>query len=72
MKIFFDNCRLDGYFEDSDVKFGIGWYRHHKDNKWRGWTFQVYFWPWLVNINYVSNWVEYDKKINYRKYKDKK
>lgn len=72
MKIWFEHCRLDGYFEDCDVKFGIGWYRHHKDHKWFGFTIHFYLLHWVVVANYVNNWAEYDKKINYRKYRDKK
>ena len=72
MKIFFSCCDLKSYFYDEGVKFGIGWYKHHKGHKWKGFTFQLYLYFWLVCINYVNNWAEYDKKINYRKYKKDK
>jgi len=66
MKILFDYCSLKHYTDgDTEVKFGIGWYKHHKSNKWWGFTIQFYFMPWLFNVTYVDNWKEYDKKINY-------
>ena len=69
MKIWFEYCGLNGYLSDdaADVKFGIGWYKHSENHKWRGLTIQLYLFPWLVSINFVNNWVEYDKRIN-RKY----
>lgn len=65
MKIWFEYCGLEGYMMDApEVKFGIGWYKHSKDHKWKGFTIQLYLSPWLVSINFVSNWKEYDKRIN--------
>lgn len=69
MKIFFNHCTLDNFFTDSSVKLGIGWYRHFKDYKWWGLTFEFYLLKWVVTVTYVSNWHEYDKKVNYRKYR---
>jgi hypothetical protein len=66
MKLWFDYCNLSGYMiDDSNVKFGIGWYRHSKDHKWFGLTIQFYMLYWLVNIHFVDNYAEYDKKVNY-------
>ena len=69
MKIWLSTCDLDCYFEDSNVKFGIGWFRHHKNHKWFGFTFHIYLLYWLVSINYVDNYKEYDKKIHYKRTK---
>ena len=69
MKIWFETCHLDGYFEDSSVKFGIGWYHHHKDHKWKGFTVQFYGFGRVLCMNCVDNYKEYDKRINYRKSK---
>lgn len=71
MRIWFEKCHLDSYFDDSNVKVGIGWYRHHKGHKWFGFSIHFYLYRWVVVFNYVDNYVEYDKKINYRKYKKK-
>jgi hypothetical protein len=68
MKIFFSQCDLRSYmYGDSNVKLGIGWYRHHKDHKWFGLTVEFYLLFWMVNVNFVSNWKEYDKRINRRR-----
>jgi hypothetical protein len=73
MKFWFDQCNLKAYMDgDSQVKLGIGWYRHHKNHKWFGFTIQFYLYFILLNFTYVDNYAEYDKKINYRKYKEKK
>ena len=69
MKIWLSHSPLDNFFTDSSVKLGIGWYRHFKGHKWFGLTFEIYLFKWVLFINYVSNWQEYDKKVNYRKYK---
>lgn len=66
MRIFFNYCHLDGYIEDSNVKLGIGWYKHHKGHKYFGFTLEFYLFIWLFQFNYVDNWIEYDKKINRR------
>jgi hypothetical protein len=68
MKIWFSHCDLDNFFTDASVKLGIGWYRHYKGHKWWGATVEIYLIKWVVMVNYVSNWNEYDKKVNYRKY----
>lgn len=68
MKIWFDYCGLDGYMmNDSHVKLGVGWYKHYNMHPWKGWTVQFYLYKWLVNLNWVSNWAEYDKRINGRR-----
>lgn len=64
MKIFFGHCQLDRFFDDSNVKLGIGWCKHHKSHKWFGFTVYFYLVRWLAHVNYVSDWKEYDKKIN--------
>lgn len=71
MKLWFEQCPLEYLHEDSNVKFGIGWYRHHRRLKWWGVTVEFYVFKWMISANYVSNWQEYDKKINWRKYKKK-
>lgn len=72
MRLFFNYCHLNSY-SDSDVKFGIGWYRHFKGHKWFGFSITLYLLTRMITINYVSNYKEYDKRINHRKYiKDKK
>lgn len=75
MKIWFDYCNLSGYMmDDSNVKLGIGWYNHSSKHKWFGFTIQFYLLYWLIHVNFVDNYAEYDKKINYWKYRkrDKK
>ena len=67
MKIWFDCCDLDYFFTDSNVKLGIGWYRHFKGHKWWGATIEIYLIRKIVFINFVSNWKEYDKRMNFRK-----
>ena len=67
MKLWLDSCRLSGYMDaDCDVKLGIGWFRHHKDHKWKGLTIHLYLYVWLVGIHVVDNYKEYNKKINYK------
>ena len=50
-------------FDDSDVWFGIGGFKHHKDHKWTGYTINLYLLKRLIQFTYVSNWTEYEKKI---------
>lgn len=71
MKIWFDYNYI---YEDPDfdMKLGIGWYKHHHSFKWKGLTVKFYLFFWLISVTFVSNWNEYDKKVNYRKYRDKK
>jgi hypothetical protein len=64
MRVWLDCNILDHFFDDSSVKLGIGWYRHHPDHRWKGITIHIYLLRWLVSINLVDNWVEYNKKIN--------
>jgi hypothetical protein len=65
MKLWFGYCKL--YSDDwGDVKFGIGWYRHSKNHKWFGFTVALYLLYWRVQANFVDNYKEYDKRINYR------
>lgn len=66
MKLWFENCSSDYLHEDSNVKFGVGWYRHSKKHKWWGITVELYLFKHVVMVNYVSNWYEYDKKINFK------
>lgn len=74
MKIWVESCSLKGYLTDGDVKFGIGWYRHSKNHKWFGFTVHFYLLYWLISVNFVNNYKEYDKRINSytHKKKDKK
>ena len=71
MKLLFDYCQLisDDW---GDVKLGIGWYRHAKAHKWFGFDIVFYLIRWRVSLTFVSNWIEYDKKINRWKYRTKK
>lgn len=70
MKLWFEYCNLESYLSgDSGPKFGFGWYRHHKHHKWFGITFQVFIYFLLFQVNFVDNYKEYDKRINYRKYR---
>ena len=67
MKIIFNYCHLLNNNDDwGDVKLGIGWFRHYKEAKWFGFDIVFYLLFWRVNVTYVSNKVEYYKKINYR------
>ena len=69
MKLWFDwNCN-DNTYSDSNVKLGIGWYRHHKDHKWWGLSVEIYLFSRYIAIHYVSDYDAYDRKINRRKYK---
>lgn len=67
MKIFFDWCHI--FKGDYDVKFGINWYKHHRDHKWKGFTITIYLLFWLVSVNFVDNYEEYDKRINRHRYR---
>ncbi len=71
MRILFNHCRI---FDDEwgDTKLGIGWFRHYKTAKWFGFDLIFYLLFWRVNFTFVSNWLEYDKKVNYRKYRIEK
>lgn len=71
MKIWVEKCVLGYYLADCDVKFGIGWYRHHKDHKWKGLTISFYCCYWLLNIHFVSNYKEYVNRMNYRRDPDR-
>jgi hypothetical protein len=69
MKLFFDSGSLKDYLfgTGESIKFGLGWYRHHKSYKYFGITFQFYLYFWLVNMTFVSDYNEYDKRINRRR-----
>jgi hypothetical protein len=66
MKALFSYCHLPSFVSDSHVnpKIGFGWYKHHKDNKWRGITVEFYLFKWIFFITFVDNYEEYNKKIN--------
>lgn len=66
MRIFFNHNTLDSYHNDSCVKFGIGWYRHHKSHKWFGITIELYLLYWVVSGNFVSNYKEYRKRMDWK------
>ena len=66
MKIWFSHCRLSDYTEEN-VKFGIGWYGHHRDYKWRGFSVHLYLLYFLVTVNIVDNYKEYDKRMNHKR-----
>jgi len=66
MKIWFDYCDLNSYFTDTDVKLGIGWYKHHPSNKWRGLTVHFYALNWMVSLNYVNDYKAYKKRMDFR------
>lgn len=70
MKLWFDYCKLYD-LEDNNVKFGIGWYRHHKGHRWWGLTIELYGFGHKFLVHYVDNWAEYDKRINSYKYRKK-
>lgn len=66
MRILFNYNALLGFEDDwGDVKFGIGWFKHHPGHKWRGFDIIFYLYWYRVNFTFVNNWKEYDKKINY-------
>ncbi len=69
MKLLFDRCNLQSYFDDSNVRLGMGWYRHSKDHKWWGITVEFYLLYWMITATFVNDFDAYDRKINYRKYK---
>jgi len=69
MKLLFDHNQMCDYFEDSNIKFGIGWYRHHKDHPWFGFSLEFYLLYWMFSVTFVSDFDAYDRKINYRKYR---
>jgi hypothetical protein len=71
MKLWFSCCNLKSYLTDDNVKFGLGWYRHHKDHKWFGFSVQFYLYFWLIDFHFVDNWQEYDKKINHKRKRNK-
>ncbi len=70
MKILFDYCRI---FADDwgDVKMGIGWYKHNVEgNKkfpgWKGFTLVFYLLRYRINIDWISNYANYRKRMDYR------
>lgn len=70
MKILFDYCVL---IDDSwgDVKLGIGWYKHrpHDSKKfpaWKGFTIVFYLLKYRVHIDWISNYANYRKRMDYR------
>lgn len=67
MKIWFD--WNDNTYSDCNIKLGIGWFRHHEGYNWWGLTVEIYLIKRSMTITYVDNYNEYDRKINYRKYK---
>jgi len=71
MKLLFSQYPLNDYFDDSNVKLGIGWYRHSPLNKWWGFTIEFYLIWKYVSITFVSDYEAYDHKINYWKYRNK-
>lgn len=68
MRAWFDCNILDFYFDDSNVKFGIGWFRHSKNHPYKGITIEFYLFKYLVHLTIVNNIVEYDNTMN-RRYK---
>lgn len=69
MKLLFDYYSLQHEFKDTNVKFGIGWYRHHTNHPWFGFSVQFYLYFWVFHITYVDNFKAYDERVNYRKHK---
>ena len=63
MKVWLSNCDLNSYLDDSNVKFGIGWYKHHRSHKWKGLTIEFYLYKWILMVNMVDNYAEYQKRI---------
>ncbi len=66
MKAWFSHCQLYGCCDDSNLKFGVGWYRHYKDYPWFGFTIEFYLYRWLVQFHFVDNWKEYNNHLNKR------
>ena len=65
MRILFDYF-YPQYMEDNHTKFGIGWYRHHREHKWFGLTVDFYL-PFIgFNVTFVSDIVAYNKRMNFR------
>jgi hypothetical protein len=68
MKIWFEHCNQKYYLDDdSDVKFGIGWYRHSPLHKWRGISIHLYLYFVMISIHMVDNYDEYRKRMNYKR-----
>lgn len=68
MKIWTTKCDLKSYCLDGpDIKLGIGWFRHSPKHKWKGLTINICLYFWLVTINIVDNYQEYQKKISYKR-----
>ncbi len=67
MKLLFNYCDLRGFMDGAaDVKLGVGWYKHHKDHKWWGFTLEFYLLFCYVNFTYVSDYKAYKKRMSYR------
>lgn len=72
MRAWFDYRILDYYFEDSNVRLGLGWYWHSKNHKYKGLTIEFYLFKYIVSLNIIDNIVEYNNVINRRyKYQDR-
>lgn len=63
MKIWFDFC---GSWQEDEVTVGVHWYKHSARHKWKGFSFQLIFFKWILQFNWVNNYVEYRKRMDYR------
>lgn len=64
MKLWFEST--NNYLRDEEhVQFGCISYRH-KRKEWKGFTIHLFFLDRGISLNYVSNFVEYQRVMNYR------
>lgn len=66
MRLLASHCKTYDGDDWGDVKFGLGWFRHHKNHKWFGFTIAFYCFNNRLSLTFVGNHEEYYKKINYR------
>jgi hypothetical protein len=63
MRLWTETYPADDRFPGLTVWLGIGGYRHGRGHPWLGWTLQLYFFKWEVQVNWVSNYAAYARVI---------
>lgn len=59
-------------FKEENLYLGFGYYKHGEHHNWKGFTIQFFLFQWVFVFNYVNNYKEYDKRINWHRYRGNK
>jgi len=50
-------------FEEEHILFAISFFKHSKLHKWKGCTFKISFFKWVLVVNYVNDYYAYTHKF---------